>query len=39
MAEDCKAVGFSGEGRCIEPAVLDGLCTEHGATAHDEKGL
>jgi len=28
---DCESVGFSGEGRCIEPRVEDSrYCIEHG---------
>jgi len=34
-AEDCRAVGFSGEGRCIEPAVAGGLCAEHSTRERD----
>lgn len=26
---DCTAVGFSGEGRCIEDADENGLCRDH----------
>lgn len=26
---DCTAAGFSGEGRCIEPAVVGSLCEYH----------
>lgn len=26
---DCTATGFSGEGRCIEPAEAGGLCAAH----------
>lgn len=26
---DCTAVGFTGGGRCIEPAITDGLCVRH----------
>ena len=26
---DCTATGFSGEGRCIETAVTNGLCATH----------
>lgn len=33
MTEDCKETGFSGEGRCIEPAVEDGRCVTHAARA------
>jgi hypothetical protein len=29
MTEDCTSVGFTGEGRCIEPAGTLGLCDEH----------
>ena len=29
MSEDCAAVGFSGEGRCIQPAIIGPLCDEH----------
>jgi hypothetical protein len=28
---DCTSVGMTGEGRCIEPAVRDGLCKTHAA--------
>jgi hypothetical protein len=28
---DCTAVGFTGEGRCIEPAGPSGLCPDHEA--------
>lgn len=27
--EDCQATGFSGEGRCIEPATHGKFCAEH----------
>lgn len=27
--KDCTSIGFTGEGRCIEPVERDGLCTEH----------
>lgn len=31
---DCRAVGFSGEGRCIEPALPGSrLCAEHAVRA------
>lgn len=30
---DCTAVGFGGEGRCIEPAASDGLCVTHARQA------
>lgn len=30
--EDCVAVGFSGEGRCVERAVAGGLCDGHHAS-------
>jgi hypothetical protein len=29
--EDCTALGFSGEGRCIEPAAIGEPCREHAA--------
>ncbi len=29
--KDCEAVGFSGEGRCIEPAETGRLCQTHAA--------
>jgi len=44
-AEDCELVGFTGGGRCIEPAAaarFDGLfvdlvCAEHAARAERDK--
>lgn len=30
VQEDCYAVGFSGEGRCLEPAGPSGFCSNHG---------
>jgi hypothetical protein len=29
---DCNAIGFSGEGRCIEPALGNGFCAGHGGS-------
>ena len=31
--KDCTSVGFSGEGRCIEPAVDGPLCVQHKAAS------
>lgn len=31
IGEDCLSVGFSGQGRCIEPAILGGFCEAHTA--------
>lgn len=38
---DCAATGFSGEGRCIEPAaqVAGGLCAEHARLAETPPGV
>lgn len=28
-AEDCVSVGFSGQGRCLEPGIVEGYCPTH----------
>lgn len=45
--EDCEVTGFSGEGRCIEPAVairwehgfMDRVCQEHATRAQNRGAL
>lgn len=46
-AEDCEVVGFSGEGRCVEPSVAlrwedghtDLVCQEHAERAEERGAL
>jgi hypothetical protein len=36
---DCRAVGFSGEGRCVQPAGSSGFCADHDRCTHCDQTM